>query len=196
MPTLSAVLLAGGKSQRMGRDKALLELPGSHELLWQRQLHALQKLRPQKIFWSGPARPGLPGDVQLVPDTWSNAGPLAGICACLKLLSSDLLVVLAIDLPRMDAVYLRNLAKRCTADRGVVPQRGELFEPLAAVYPNLVGDLAADRLRQGRYSLQEFVWEALRRELVEAVPIQSGEAAKFKNVNSPEDLADLRSLRN
>jgi molybdopterin-guanine dinucleotide biosynthesis protein A len=191
MPSLAAALLTGGKSRRMGRDKALLRLSGCVDALWQRQMRTLEALQPEEIFWSGPELEGLPKSVRLVTDEVPNAGPLGGISACLKLASSDLLLVLAIDLPLMDAEYLEGLAGRCTPARGAVPQRGKFFEPLAAVYPRLLCDLATDRLRQGRYALQEFVHEAVRRELVEAVPIGAENAAKFGNVNSPEDLDGL-----
>jgi molybdopterin-guanine dinucleotide biosynthesis protein A len=191
MPSLSAVLLAGGTSQRMGRDKALLPLPGTNLLLWQRQLRVLEELGAEKIFWSGPARPGTPASVEQVIDSHRGAGPLAGISACLRLVTTDLLAVLAVDLPHMDSPYLKALAQRCTAVRGAVPQRGDDFEPLAAIYPRLVGPLAEDRLRQGRYTMQEFVREALRRELIESVPVEDGDADKFANLNAPEDLARL-----
>jgi molybdopterin-guanine dinucleotide biosynthesis protein A len=190
-PTLSAVLLAGGKSERMGQDKALLQLPCSGELLWQRQLRVLEELEPQEVFWSGPPRPGTPATVRLVEDPLRSAGPLAGVCACLGLVATDLLVVLAVDLPRMDASYLNALVRRCTPVRGAVPQLGDAFEPLAAVYPRLLHDLAADRLRQGRYAMQDFVREALRRELVDTVQVDEADAPRFTNINSPEDLAGL-----
>jgi molybdopterin-guanine dinucleotide biosynthesis protein A len=191
MASLSAMLLVGGKSERMGQDKAVLPLPGSGVLLWQRQLRVLAELSPQEIFWSGPARPGIPDHVRVVPDTVRSAGPLAGVCSCLRLATTDLMVVLAVDLPCMDADYLNNLARRCTPVHGAVPQCGDDFEPLAAVYPAMLHALAEDRLHQGRYAMQDFVREALRRELIEAVPIGSEDAAKFANLNSPGDLAIL-----
>jgi molybdopterin-guanine dinucleotide biosynthesis protein A len=129
--------------------------------------------------------------VQLVPDAVRSAGPLAGVCACLRLVGTDLLVVLAVDLPRMEAAYLKKLVRRCTPTRGAVPQRGDDFEPLAAVYPGMLRSLAADRLHQGRYAMQDFVREAIRRGLIEAVPVGDEDAAKFANINSPADLADL-----
>jgi molybdopterin-guanine dinucleotide biosynthesis protein A len=189
MPSLSAVLLAGGKSERMGRDKALLPMPHSDELLWHRQLRILGELCAERIYWSGPPRPGIPKGVSLVPDTVTSAGPLAGVGACLRVIATDLLVVLAVDLPRMDASYLAKLTRRCTPTRGAVPKRGEDFEPLAAVYPAVLRELAEDRLHQGRYAMHDFVREAIRRELIDAIPVAARDAAKFANVNSPEDLA-------
>ena len=191
MPTFSAALLAGGQSTRMGRDKALLPIPGSGRLLWQHQLAVLCELKPETIFWSGHPRSGMPAEVRVLPDEIENAGPLGGISACLNELESDLLVVLAVDLACMDASYLGKLVQHCTPTRGAVPQKGDDFEPLAAVYPALLLTLADDRLQQGRYTMQDFVREALRRELVETVPVGDEDAAKFTNVNSPGDLESL-----
>ena len=193
MASLSAVLLAGGKSSRMGQDKALLPLPSCGHLLWQRQLRVLEELEPREIYWSGPERPGLPEKVHIVPDTLRNAGPLGGVCSCLWKATTDIVVVLAVDLPRMDAAYLKALAQRCTPVRGAVPQNGDELEPLAAIYPATLHELAADRLRQGRYAMQDFVREAVRRELMEVVPVCDKDHVKFTNLNSPEDLASLDS---
>lgn len=194
MPTFSAVLLAGGQSRRMGRDKALLSVPGSENLLWQRQLRVLEELKPEEIFWSGVARPDLPGHLHLIADEIENAGPLAGISAGLNALRSDLLVVLAIDLPRMNAAFLRSLLARCsTAARGVVARNDGYFEPLAAVYPKGLHLLATEHLRQNRYALQDFVREAVRQDLLESIPLDKSEVPLFKNVNSPADLEHIRS---
>jgi molybdopterin-guanine dinucleotide biosynthesis protein A len=172
----------------MGRDKALLALPGSDFLLWQRQLRVLEELKPTEIFWSGSARPGLPAHVRLIMDEVENAGPLAGISACLNALQSDWLIVLAIDLPRMNAAFLQGLMARCTAQRGAVVWQEEFFEPLAAVYPKNLHALAGDHLRQKRYALQDFVREAVREDMLAAVAIDASDAPLFKNVNSPADL--------
>jgi len=175
----------------MGRDKALLHPPDAEELLWQRQLRVLEELQPQELFWSGPPRPGLPPAVRQVDDTWRSAGPLAGVCACLRLVTTDLLVVLAVDLPLMNAPYLRSLARRCTPLCGAVPVLDDELEPLAAVYPALLHDLAVDRLRQGRYAMRDFAREALRRELLQTVPVSGQDAGKFASLNSLEEVAEL-----
>ena len=190
MPSFSAVLLAGGQSTRMGRDKALLTMPGSDLLLWQWQLRTLEELQPEEIFWSGPARPGLPGHVRIISDDVENAGPLAGISACLNLLPSDLLVALAVDLPRMNTVFLKNLLARCSPHRGVVARYGDFFEPLAAIYPKNLHVLAAEHLSQGRYAMQGFIREAMQRESLQAISLDERDFPLFKNLNSAEDLQD------
>jgi molybdopterin-guanine dinucleotide biosynthesis protein A len=190
MPSFSAVLLAGGQSTRMGRDKALLPMPGSDFLLWQRQLRILEELQPEEIFWSGPGRPGLPGHVRMISDAVENAGPLAGISACMDLLQSDLLVALAIDLPRMNAAFLKKLLARCSPPCGVVARHGDFFEPLAAIYPKGLQVLAAEHPGQRRYVMQDLIREAVQRGLLKAFPLGERDVPLFKNLNSPADLQD------
>jgi molybdopterin-guanine dinucleotide biosynthesis protein A len=188
MRAISVVLLAGGQSTRMGRDKALLPMPGTDRLLWQRQLGVLEELKPSEVLWSGAARPALPAHVRVVPDKIANAGPLAGIAASLEVMQGDLLVVLAIDLPRMTAAFLERLLARCSQHRGVVARNDEFFEPLAAVYSRGLRELAADHLKQKRHALQDFIQEAIRVDLMESVSLDESERTLFKNLNSPADL--------
>ena len=188
MPSFSATLLAGGASRRMGRDKALLPVGGSGQLLWQRQWHVLESLEPAELFWSGPPRPQMPSRAKIIADVVAHAGPLAGISACLHVLPSNLLIVLAVDLPAMNATFLRDLMSRCTDARGAVIRHGDFFEPLAAVYPKHLHALATEHLAQGRYTLQDFIREAVEQEALTVIPLRREDAPLFKNVNAASDI--------
>lgn len=178
----SAVLLAGGKSTRMGRDKATLEIEG--EPLWRRQIETLRKLRPDQLMIAGPARDG----AETVADEFENAGPLAGVAAALQKCATPLLVVLAIDLPRMTAEFLESLLLLAKPGKGIVPRGAEFFEPLAAIYPAGCAAIADAALRRGANSMQEFVRAALAQELVEPRVLRAEEFPLFANWNSPADL--------
>jgi molybdopterin-guanine dinucleotide biosynthesis protein A len=182
----SAVLLAGGKSSRMGRDKALLELGGRP--LWQHQLDTLRQLSPDQLLLSGPSRDGIEG----IADEVKDAGPLAGIAAALRQSTSSLLVVLAVDLPSMTADFLRSLLAQCEKGRGIVPSSRERFEPLAAVYPFSCASLAADALRRGEFSVQDFVQRALDQRYLHEREISPNEKWLFQNLNKPEDYERAR----
>ncbi|MBV9126801.1 MAG: molybdenum cofactor guanylyltransferase [Verrucomicrobia bacterium] len=190
----SAVLLAGGKSRRMGCDKALLHLPGDPRPLWQRQLDdVLRPLQPAEIFFSGRARPGLPADVILLADEITDCGPLAGIAAALRVMTTPWLVVLAVDLPAMTADFFRTrLLARCARNQGAVPQTTDgFFEPLAAVYPKNCLAEAEARLRVGAdRSLQNFVRAAQSAGLIISERIAEVELGLFTNWNT---LADTRA---
>ena len=145
--SFAAVLLAGGQSRRMGRDKALLPLPDGR-LLWQRQLDVLRALEPAELFISGPARPGFPADVPTVGDIGPTMlGPLGGIAAVLATMRSARLLVLAVDLPMMTAAFLRGLLRHDPSQtQGAIPQAADgFFEPLAAIYPRTALPVALER---------------------------------------------------
>ena len=194
----SAVLLAGGRSSRMGRDKALIALPGDGRPLWQRQLDdVLRPLRPVELFFAGPVRGGLPPDVGVLADENPSAflGPLAGIVAAFEAMRADstLLLVLAVDLPAMTADFFQSrLLPCCSPGRGAVPHGTDgFYEPLAAIYPRECLTLAREQLRGPDRSLQNFLRRVQTARLIETVKIRKRERTLFANWNTPADVAPL-----
>jgi molybdopterin-guanine dinucleotide biosynthesis protein A len=183
-----AVLLAGGKSTRMGTDKAGVLIQG--QPLWRRQLDTLRALGPDEIFISGRdsgayAEEGL----EILKDLYVDRGPLGGLEAALFRTMKPFLVVLAIDLPAMRAGFLARLVELAISrGRSVVPQDGENFEPLAAVYSGTICELVVERLQSGDYSLQNFIRRAVELGLALPYPLSSEEDPLFRNVNTPGDL--------
>lgn len=185
----SAVLLTGGKSTRMGRNKALIEIKGVP--LWQRQLQILEELAPTEIFLAGPSHSEWEGAVWIVvPDAQENAGPLGGLIGALRCCRTSLLLTLAVDLPQITSAYLRRLLDLCERDKGVVPMGDRnRFEPLVAVYPRAARALAEELLAGGRYSLQNFAKLCTAHGLTNGHSIAPADASLFFNMNAPEDLA-------
>jgi molybdopterin-guanine dinucleotide biosynthesis protein A len=183
----AAVLLAGGRSQRMGRDKALLRLPDGQPL-WRCQLSALEALAPAELFISGFERAEFPRHVRRLDDAVSGLGPLAGLTAALRAMRSPLLVVLAVDLPAMTADYLRGLLALSRTGCGAVPRHGDFYEPLAAVYPAECLPLVEERLHGADRSMQGWIRAALAAGLVRTVEVGEADAPLFLNWNSPDDL--------
>src|SRR5262249_39814305 len=153
--TLSAALLVGGRSRRMGSDKATLVING--EPLWTRQVRLLRSMNPREIFVSARAEQDwLPEDVEAVLDQSPSRGPLSGISALLKRIGTTHLLVLAVDLPRMTSAHLANLWAIAESSRGVIPFNGDYFEPLCAVYPQEAASVASMLLAGTDFSLQHF----------------------------------------
>ena len=185
----AAVLLAGGQSRRMGRDKALLPLPDGR-LLWERQLGVLRALNPAELFISGFARPGFPAETPLLSDEFPGSGPLGGIAAALAAMSSTHLVVMALDLPRMDAPFLNGLLASSGEGHGTIPRHpgaDGFYEPLSAVYPKGCAPSACDALRAGHLSLQSYVRDA--GPLLRPYLLTAGQELLFANWNRPEDVS-------
>ena len=118
---LSAVILAGGQSRRMGKDKAWIEFDG--QPLIERTLRAVRSSGITQVFISG--RAGTDYSVLGCPvllDQEAGLGPLAGIERALEATRASLMLVLAVDLPRMTAAFLRKLADSCDALTGAIPK--------------------------------------------------------------------------
>lgn len=186
-PTFSGVLLAAGRSVRMGRDKALLPCAG--EPLWRRQWRLLEQAGAGEIFLSArPEQAWVPSGVTTLADAVAGAGPLAGITAALTRCRTTHLIVLAVDLPRMPPEWFRRLAADCSPGRGAVGRRGKFFEPLAAIYPIELRPAAEAALRRGDYALQAFIAAAGAQMRVHE--IGDREAPWFENWNEPGVSAD------
>jgi molybdenum cofactor guanylyltransferase len=186
----SAVLLAGGRSRRMGRDKRVLlvDWRGEQLPLWKRQLNVLRELGPVDLFISGLADLDYPPDVKVVPDRIENGGPLAGILTGLEVAETNLLLVLAVDLPNMCSEYLGSLVLGAVPGCGVVPAIAHELEPVSAVYPVEAAKTALACLQQAQPSLQAFTRRLEQRGLVKIRQVAPDEEVLFRNWNSPEDV--------
>ncbi len=187
-PPFTAVLLAGGKSARMGRDKAGVLIDS--QPLWQRQLATLRAIHPHELFISGkPDGPYADTGVEILADNFPGLGPLAGLEAALRRASHPLVLVLAIDLPAMTADFLSRIVRHTAASAtGCVPRDDHWFEPLAAVYPRACLPLAEACLRDADRSMQRFVRLAVEQGFMRVRELADSELALFKNLNEPGDL--------
>ena len=186
---ISAVLLAGGESRRMGKDKATLLFRGKP--LWQIQLELLRKLEPTEIFVS--ARTDLPwrfGNVHFVADDPPSRGPLSGLAAALARMRAKHLLALAIDMPFMTEKYLRFLCGQIEPRRGIVAKIDDRAEPLAAIYPQEAIANVQSALSGKDFSLQTVTGRLVAAGKLQVMPVTSQERKLFLNLN---ELADLRS---
>ncbi len=174
---LSAVILAGGRSVRMGRDKALLRING--ETLLARTTRLAREAGAAPVYISG--REGVPG---ALPDRHPGHGPLEGVATALETAPPGRVLVLAVDLPALDAPFLHWLLE---LGGGVVPQLPGGLEPLAAIYPTGAAALARDLLARGRRSARAFAEAACRAGWCAAVPVPPALAPCLTNWNHPAD---------
>ena len=189
--TLSAILLAGGLSRRMGVDKATLLIAG--EPLWHRQLRMIKELEPEALWVS--ARGELswcPPEIEVVVDKIPSRGPLSGVAAALSRLQTSHLLVLAIDLPQMTAEHLRELWGLSRPGAGVIPLNGADFEPLCAIYPAEAAVVAEARLSSPDASLQGFAATLRHLSRVRVYELTPEEKPLYLNMNTPSDVPPTR----
>jgi len=185
---ISAALLAGGESRRMGGDKATILFRGRP--LWQIQLDLLRTLNPQEIFVSARTDPvWRPADTDFVSDIPPSRGPLSGLAASLDRMCGTHLLALAVDMPMMSEKYLRHLCDKIEPHVGVVPRIHGRAEPLAAIYPR-----EAATEFQGALAGPDFSLQTVTRLLVESgklreISVTGEERTLFLNVNELADFA-------
>jgi molybdopterin-guanine dinucleotide biosynthesis protein A len=195
-----AVVVCGGRSRRMGVDKAGLAL-GEGPSFLERAVGLARATCGEVVLACGPAprhaELGLPLALDAVPD----GGPLAGLAAGLAVLRAERAVALPLDMPRLVPGVVEALQERALRDGlDVCFLTGEAGrEPLCAVYgrralPAMERALAAGERRvvsflEPRHGGAELCVGELP--LCEALP-GGADAGCLENVNTPSDLARLR----
>ena len=185
---LAAFILGGGKSTRMGTDKAFVEFEGrtllDRALDLARSVSRDVQIVGQKEKYSAYA--------PTVEDIFPGCGPLGGIHAALRASNRDVNLILAVDVPFVTEELLRYLIGRAEASAALVtvPRVGHGFQPLCAVYRRGFGDAAERALRQGRYKI-DALFDPAHTQIIREEELQSAgfSAACFRNLNTPEDLA-------
>ena len=184
--SLYGLVLAGGQSRRMGQDKALLRRNGQSQLAY---IAALLGEVTERVFVSArsdqrdePERRRF----QQIVDRYADIGPVAGILSALQAEPAVDWLVVACDLPNVDAATLRYLVEHRSTSQPFTAFRSshdDLPEPLCAIYT-----AGTDRV------LRQFVDDGIvcpRKMLIrsDTCLLQQPRADSLDNINTPEDLA-------
>lgn len=191
MEAVSAFVLAGGKSSRMGADKAFVELGGRR--LLDRALELAGAIASDVRIVGSAEKVARFGRV--VEDEFPNCGPLGGIHAALRASQTELNFVLAVDLPFVEVGFLRYLLTEAQASKAVVtvPRAGGGWQPLCAVYRREFAAVAETALRQNRNKIDPlFGMVAIRAVDDDELKKCGFSAHMFRNLNTPEDLGEAR----
>lgn len=183
---ISGVVLAGGRSRRMRRTKATLR--SGRELLWQRQSRVLRSAGCRPVLLALRPRQRSLGDrAREIRDQASEAGPLAGLHAALAAGDAPLLAVLAVDMPRIEPAWFRQLLRHARPGRGAVFAGPDGLEPLAAVYPREALPVAGRRLRRRQLAVHRLVAELVRARRMKVLPLPAALRPQAANWNRPGD---------
>jgi molybdenum cofactor guanylyltransferase len=187
---VSAFVLAGGKSTRMGTDKAFVPLNG--RTLLARMLDAARSLTPHVRIVGDRAK--YAAFATVVEDIFPGCGPLGGIHAALRSSSTDLNVILAVDTPFVSLALLQFLvgrARKAAASIVTVPRANNGLEPLCAVYRRQFATAAEEALRTGRYKIDTLFDPASTQVIGDEELETAGFSPEiFRNLNSPSDFAE------
>jgi ABC-type transporter Mla maintaining outer membrane lipid asymmetry ATPase subunit MlaF/molybdopterin-guanine dinucleotide biosynthesis protein A len=184
---LTAFILAGGKSTRMGADKAFVPLQGRPLLA--RALELAHTVTSDVRIVGSVEKFGSFGPV--VEDIFRDSGPLGGIHAALRNSSSPLNLILAVDLPLVSPAFLQYLVARAQNSAAVVTvARAEGgWQPLCAVYRREFAEIAEAALRAGHYKIDP-LFESVPVQVIEEMELAEAgfSPTMFRNLNTLEDL--------
>ena len=186
----SLLLLAGGKSSRMGANKAELLYEGRTFL--ENLIEKAKGLGIRKIYLSG--YQGECEEAQIVYDIYSGIGPLGGLHAGLKAIQTPYCLVLPVDIPQIPQEFLKILIKTHeqeilnseNAAKPLLVERDGFLEPLIGIYPMKMSAFMEEKILAGRFSvfrmLQEWGCESYKTDIPEEL---------IANINTREDYEKL-----
>jgi molybdopterin-guanine dinucleotide biosynthesis protein A len=190
-PPLYGLVLAGGRSTRMQRDKATLPYQGRNqldramELLQSCAVEALVSVRPDQR--QDPAR----ARYAQVVDAQDGLGPIAGIAAAQALRPGAAWLVLACDLPYLEADTIAHLLERRDPARIATAYRSShdgLPEPLCAIWEPRSAELILEYIGAGKSCPRKFLIKA------DALLLEQPHPQALDNINTPEEYRTAGSL--
>jgi molybdopterin-guanine dinucleotide biosynthesis protein A len=188
---ICAVILAGGQSRRMGFNKALLEVGGRP--LIRVLTDRIRPLTGQILISSNDDSSYEFLHLPVVPDQYVGHGPLAGFHAAMLWKICPLYIVLACDLPNLQAPLLRNLISFAKGFDAAIPRTQDgLAHPLCAVYRRTcLPSVEKALIRGANKVIESFLDDSIS---VRWVGPDEGQfrTEDLANINTPEDLRRLR----
>ncbi len=186
-PTAAGLLLAGGRSQRMGRDKATLDWQGRP--LGEHQAATLAATGAWPLQLSCRTdQPWTPAGFARIEDQ-TDAGALGAFVTAFASSPTPVTTVLAVDLPQVTPGLLTKLAGVARDEAiSVVPWHDNTFEPFAAAWYRSALPLLQSALAAG-HSLQRICAELQAAGRLQAHPLTAEESRQLANLNTPADLA-------
>ena len=190
---VTGIILAGGKSRRMGQDKAFL--PFGKGILIERVIEVIQQVTADVILITNTPeqyqRFGLP----MFSDVISDAGSLGGIYTGLVSAKTPYSLCLACDMPFVRPEFLRFLCDTAAEADVVIPRNTEDFQPLCAVYSQACREPIRQRIEAGRLKITGF-FDQVRVRVIESDLLARYDPhdVMFFNANTPEEYEKARQM--
>jgi molybdopterin-guanine dinucleotide biosynthesis protein A len=192
---VTGVLLAGGKSRRMGEDKRCLVMGG--KTLLERGLGVLESVFQEVLVVIAHDSPPVSVDARFVRDLVPECGSLGGLYTGLMQATTPYIFVVACDMPFLDqAVIAQFTSRKATADI-VMAKLAARLHPMHALYGKRCLPVLEQMIQARQLKIQEVVSHAsLRVQYVTEMDLSSIDPSgrSFQNVNTPADLDAARSI--
>jgi len=184
MPEIHAVILAGGRSSRMGRDKALLPF-GGYDTLAEYQYRRLNRIFPRVLLSAKEDK--FPFSAPLIPDTSDESSPMVALTSILSAMESEAVFILGVDLPFVDEAVIGKLLEAFALHpeaEAVIPLSPQGPEPLCALYTQRLLPRIEASLSVGEHRLQSLFKTG------QILKIPFDDADTFANLNRPQEYEE------
>jgi molybdopterin-guanine dinucleotide biosynthesis protein A len=192
---VTGIILAGGKSRRMGEDKRYLVV--GEQTLLERGLGVIRSIFQEVLVVIAQDTPPLSVDARVIRDLLPDCGSLGGLYTGLMQATTPWIFVVACDMPFLDqAVISQFTSRRATADIVMAKLDGRLH-PMHALYGKRCLPALEQMIQARQLKIQEIVSQSsLRVQYVTEAELLTIDPSwrSFQNVNSPSDLEAARSL--
>jgi molybdenum cofactor guanylyltransferase len=190
---MTGIVLSGGESRRMGRDKAFLMLDGIP--LIEHVLRTLRAVFPRIIIVTNDPASYVPYRAVVVTDAVTKQGPLTGIYSGLLHSQDDYNFVVACDMPFLTPGLISYMAGLADGHDIVAPMVDGYLEPLHAFYRRRLLPVIEERLGRDARQIRGIYSEARVRYVTETeIDRYDPERRSFKNLNTPEEYKEATCL--
>lgn len=197
----SGIILAGGSSRRMGKDKALLPYPGKPgdppETFLEHLVGVLASCCSDVVVAvRDEAQASLYANsgAQIILDSMPGGGPLVGLYSALQAICMPYAILVAVDMPFVTPQLLAYMLLHYQENSALVPVVNGYPQLTLAIYPRSMLPLIEERIRQGRRDLRCLLEDAGVR-YIEGEQLRAADPAlrSFLGVNTPEELKNMLS---
>lgn len=187
-PLFSGILLAGGKSTRMGEDKAFMKY--NNRFLYEHSLSVLSVFSEEILISSSNPRFDKT-DYSIIPDETPGLGPLGGIYSCLKKIKYNYAIVLPCDLPLISGVIIEKLIIATeNSEITIALNHNNLPEPLIGIYSISAIPAMQEMIETNQFKMQELFTRVKTR----FVKIPGTNKNTFHNINNPDEFNALPAI--
>lgn len=181
---ITGIILAGGKSTRMGTDKTFLKLNG--KTLLERSIELIQPFCDSLIISSNNPEHERFG-YKTIPDEIPNCGPIGGIHSCLKYSKTDWNFIISVDSVFVEPKFVEFLVSEIGEFDSVVPIHSKGKEPLIALYNKNCLVEIEKMIQSGDFKMHNLL-NSINTKWVDSQNWINKYPQLFRNLNHPEDL--------
>ncbi len=191
MEKIGGIILAGGKSSRMGQDKALMKI-GDKTLIGY-VYEIINAFTSEIVISSNTDDYGFL-NCKTIPDIYQNIGPIAGIHASLKKSKYDKNIVISCDTPFVSKTIISELIKASSGYDITILRNNKFIEPLIGIYNKNILENLEKIISNKKYSIQKFIYSSKHNIVDIDKTILDESKNSFININNQEEFLKAQKL--